>query len=100
MNSFKLVRDLIPDIIHREGRVPVVRVADQSEYRQRLKEKLLEEVNEFLLDESREEFADILEVLNAVCLLNRWDVEEVTSLRRKKAAERGSFAQRFILELP
>ena len=56
----KLVRDKIPEIIKRNGEIPNIRVANDQEYWQKLKEKLQEEVDEFLKDNSEEELIDIL----------------------------------------
>lgn len=48
MSDGKLVRDRIPDIIRANGEEPITYQADPAEYRRRLRDKLLEEVDEFL----------------------------------------------------
>ncbi|MGX6959743.1 MAG: hypothetical protein ACIPMY_00455 [Rickettsia endosymbiont of Pentastiridius leporinus] len=48
----KLVKDLIPKIILKSGRVPVIHIAGSGEYKELLKNKLLEEVEEFLQNNS------------------------------------------------
>jgi len=63
-----------------------------------LKEKLREEVNEFFQDSNEEELADILEVLDAICGFKKIDRKALEILRKKKAAERGGFKGRIILD--
>jgi predicted house-cleaning noncanonical NTP pyrophosphatase (MazG superfamily) len=94
----KLVRDRIPEIIRKRGGVPLTHTADDPEYGQKLKEKLREEVKEFLEKDTAEELADILEVIEALCAFRGIDREELERLRRQKAAERGGFRGRVILD--
>ncbi|HXK36305.1 MAG TPA: nucleoside triphosphate pyrophosphohydrolase [Candidatus Paceibacterota bacterium] len=62
----KLVRDRIPEIIRAKGLIPVVHnERDPLQFTKRLRDKLLEEVNEFMESGKREELADILEVVHA-----------------------------------
>ena len=91
----KLVRDKIPEIIESQGKRCKVYVAVNEDYQQRLKDKLLEEVYEFLEDPCVDELADIEEVLLAIAEINRWDV---TGARLKKASERGRFYRRYVLQ--
>ena len=93
----KLVRDRIPEIIRQQGKVPKTRIADKKEYWSFLKEKLVEEVNEFLKDETTEELADILEVIYSICKFKNWDLEEIEKIRIKKRKERGGFEKGVIL---
>lgn len=98
MKYDKLVRDLIPDIITAKGQNVVARVAEHDEYQRRLRDKLQEEVAEFLESGAPEELADIMEVVHAlgnVAGLNPAGLEKV---RAAKAAERGGFEKRIILE--
>jgi len=94
----KLVRNKIPDIIKQHDQTPIVHVADEDEYWQMLKEKLKEEVNEFLEDNNEEELADILEVIYTICNFKKIDREELEIKRAKKARERGGFEDRKILD--
>lgn len=97
MSDGKLVRDKIPEIIRAEGLEPVVRVAGAEEYAARLRDKLREEVEEFLAsDDDPEELADILEVLHALARQIGVSPEKVEELRAAKAAKRGGFAERII----
>ncbi len=97
----KLVRDRIPEIIRLRGGRPVCRTADEAEYWMKLKEKLREEVEEFVAAgseaEAKEELADVLEVVHAIADHLRCH-GEVEALRVKKAEERGAFRERVILE--
>lgn len=94
----KLVRDQIPDIIRAKGERVTAHVASDDEYWVMLKEKLQEEVVEFLDSASIEELADILEVLDAIVEERGWERDIVTAVQHKKAMERGRFTKRIILE--
>ncbi|MDP3974682.1 MAG: nucleoside triphosphate pyrophosphohydrolase [Candidatus Jorgensenbacteria bacterium] len=98
MKYNKLVRDKIPEIIRKKGDTPVTHVADDAEYWTKLKEKLLEEIEEFKKDESPEEFADLLEVIDAIADYKKFDRAEIEKIREKKAEERGRFKDRIILD--
>lgn len=98
MRYNKLVRDGIPGIIRKNGREPRIHIAGREEYWAKLKEKLQEEVDEFTQEPILEEMADIVEVLNAICIFKGWEAAELSSVRRKKAAERGRFEGGVILD--
>jgi predicted house-cleaning noncanonical NTP pyrophosphatase (MazG superfamily) len=98
MKYHKLVRDKIPEIIKKKDEKPIIHVANKREYWQALKEKLREEVDEFLKRPNREELADILEIIYAICDFKTIDKRELEKLRKKKAKERGKFKRRIILD--
>lgn len=98
MKYNKLVRDKIPEYIKSKGNVPITHIADETEYRQKLKEKLQEEVDEFLKDDNIEEIADILEVLDAIADYKKFDKEDIGRIKEMKAKERGRFKERIILD--
>ena len=86
MNQGKLVRDKIPQIIRSKGQEPVIYTADTEEYCIRLRDKLREEVEEYLAsDNDREELADILEVLYALARQAGTDQQQLENLRAAKA---------------
>jgi predicted house-cleaning noncanonical NTP pyrophosphatase (MazG superfamily) len=93
----KLVRDKIPQIIRSKGEEPIVSTAGTEEYYIRLRDKLREEVEEYLAsDNDREELADILEVLYALARETDTDQHELERLRAAKAEKRGGFTDRVI----
>ena len=98
MKYNKLVRDKIPEIIKNKGEKTITHIANDSEYWQKLKEKLKEETEEFNSDGNKEEIADILEVLYAILDFKGYNKEEIESIRFKKFKERGGFKEKIILE--
>jgi len=98
MKYNKLVRDKIPEIIKKDNIKPITRIASEKEYFQKLKEKLQEEVSEFLKNEKHEELADILEVIHAILDHKKITKEELEIIKNKKAKERGQFKNKIILE--
>jgi len=98
MKYNKLVRDHIPEIIKKTGAVPITHIASDDEYWQKLKEKLQEEMDEFLNSGKEEELADILEVIYALCDFKNIDKHKLELLRNKKAEERGRFKEKIILD--
>lgn len=91
----KLVRDKIPEIIKKDGRIPIVRQIHGDDLRLALTEKLQEEVQEFIGakndNEKLEELADILEVVFGLTKHLGVSQEEIMSLRTEKRDARGGF---------
>jgi predicted house-cleaning noncanonical NTP pyrophosphatase (MazG superfamily) len=94
----KLVRDKIPEIKRAEGESPRTHIASQEEYKKRLREKLSEEVDEFLSEENVEEYVDMLEVLEAIKNAYQFDNSEITKTRKEKAEKKGTFSKRIVLD--
>ena len=98
MNYNKLVRDKIPEYIKKRGGDPVFHIANDEEYWKLLKEKLLEEANEFLTSETPGELSDIYEVLDAIREFKGFKKEAVLELQKRKHEERGGFKDKIILD--
>lgn len=94
----KLVRDNIPEIIRKNGEVPVTRILDDDAYLDELIRKLKEEVAEFEADRSIEELADIKEVLIAIREALGIRAGELEDTRRAKAVKNGRFKKRIYLD--
>ena len=95
----KLVRDKIPAIIAKSGKMPDFYVAHRKEYEEQLLQKVSEELEEFRENPCLEEAADLYEVWLSIC--NHWNLTpiEVVQYAAEKRNERGGFKQRFILKL-
>jgi len=98
MKYNKLVRDNIPKVIKKSGKNPVIHIANEEEYWKKLKEKLSEEVDEFLKESNEEEIADILEIIDAICKFKGFDKKKIDEIKKQKAEKRGKFDDKIILD--
>ena len=94
----KLVRDLIPQIIEKDGKKAIFTKIIDSELNEALVKKLSEEGQEFLEAMNMEELADILEIVHALIELNDFQLVDVEQIRKSKQEQRGAFKQGFFLE--
>lgn len=100
----KLVRDKVPQEIFETGRIPVYRVAQDSEVLGLLFLKLLEECEElrtsvFSEDSSvEEEMSDVFEVLSSICSLQNISIFQLFLAFYRKRKIKGSFQGRIILQ--
>jgi predicted house-cleaning noncanonical NTP pyrophosphatase (MazG superfamily) len=98
----KLVRDKIPDKIKGKGEPCSSYIADDDEYWECLKAKLLEEAQEAVQAENpvkmAEEIADILEVIEAMLIFKKVPYSYAIQLKEEKVKERGKFSKKVILE--
>jgi predicted house-cleaning noncanonical NTP pyrophosphatase (MazG superfamily) len=62
----KLVRDNVPEVLDKIGIPYEQRILEEWEYIRELFKKLDEEVEEFIKSKSTEEFADVLQVIEAI----------------------------------
>jgi predicted house-cleaning noncanonical NTP pyrophosphatase (MazG superfamily) len=92
------VRDKMISIIQAKGEPVSFHIADKEEYKIKLKEKLLEEVHEFIEAENKEEMADVFEVITAILPVYGFTLEEIIEVQKNKREERGAFDQKIILE--
>lgn len=95
MKYNKLVRDKIPEIIRKSGKVPFYTI--KKDFRL-LEQKLNEEVAEYHESKSVEELADILEVVFALCKASGCSVLKLYKTYLKKHFERGSFSKGIFLK--
>lgn len=94
----KLIRDRIPEIIEGDGKRAVTEVLDDLAFKRYLDIKLEEELKEYLVADSVEELADLVEVVYALLDLKGVSIEEFERLRKDKASKRGSFTKRLVLK--
>lgn len=97
---YKLVRDGIPEKIKASGGECEVRIMEQEEFEQELKQKLTEEAGELekaKTEDLPEELADLLEILKSLAEHYgiRWQVVEEAQVAKR--AKRGSFKKRLFL---
>jgi predicted house-cleaning noncanonical NTP pyrophosphatase (MazG superfamily) len=93
----KLVRDRIPQIIQASGKNACIRKADEAEYKHLLRQKLLEEINEFMESGSSEELAEILVVVAALGQTEGLSFSDLMKIAEEKRKDRGGFEKRLIL---
>ena len=96
----KLVRDRIPEIIRQSGIECETAVLSDREYRQALRQKLIEEAAE--VAEANEEglvaeLADLSEVMDALMLSYGISGDRLLAEKIKRRETRGSFAQKIML---
>jgi len=95
----KLVRDKILKILKKSGVGYKYHIAkDDAEFLEKLYEKLQEEILEFREKPSVEEFADILQVLEAIAKFNDFDLNKIKEVKANKLYNKGGFNSRIILE--
>ena len=98
MQYNKLIRDKVPENLDNKNVKYKIHIADEKEYEEKLREKLGEEVQEFLKNSSAEELADILEVIYALCDFYKIDKENLEKIRKDKFEKKGGLKNRIILE--
>lgn len=93
----KLVRDKIPENIEAKGKKCSYYVLEEDKYKKELDKKLLEEANEFIVDHSIEEMADLIEVVEAIQKTHHLEKEEIEKVRLDKKSKKGGFDEKLYL---
>jgi predicted house-cleaning noncanonical NTP pyrophosphatase (MazG superfamily) len=94
----KLVRDKIPEIIENSNKEFQIHTVDEKATIQYLIKKFDEELAEFKEAYSKEELADVLELIHGLAYQLDYDMEEIEAIRQDKHEKRGGFEQRIVLD--
>ncbi len=101
MKYNKLVRDKIPEIIESNNEEVIYRYLSDSEFKEYLKLKLSEELNEILSSknniETLEEIADLLEVIKFYLKVHNYTLEDALNMCEIKNEKKGSFNKKILL---
>jgi predicted house-cleaning noncanonical NTP pyrophosphatase (MazG superfamily) len=98
----KLIADQVPDNMTKLGKAFEIRTLDDdAEYERELLKKVVEEAEELRTAPTKEaalkEFADVLEVLDAISILKGFSTEEVLAMKEARFQKRGGFFKRIFL---
>ncbi|GAC90445.1 hypothetical protein KN10_0881 [Anoxybacillus flavithermus NBRC 109594] len=92
---------MIPKIIEEAGKTFTTRTLSDEEYRQELRKKAFEELEEYMNASDDvtavEELADLLEIIHALAKCHGATIEQVEAVRASKAEKRGGFKEKIFL---
>lgn len=98
----KLIRDRIPEIITADNAIPKISILSDEQYMLALKQKVVEEAMELLGTKNNEEtineLADLLELIDAILLAHNITALEVDQKKIAKKEKRGGFTEKLFLE--
>lgn len=94
----KIVRDKIPEVIQSSKKSCDVSYVTDKEAVAFLSKKIVEEAKEFEEAESKEELADLYEVLDAIMEKKGWRKSEIDRVRADKKKKKGAFKNNIILK--
>lgn len=98
----KLVRDLVPEILKKQGiSCDVVKVQPVTAYRRLLLRKLIEEAREVVTAEDEhllEELGDIETVIDALLKMHNLTRKQLRRQQLEKDKDRGTFEKRIFLK--
>lgn len=101
MEYNKLVRDKIPEIVESNNEEAIYRYLSDNEFKEYLKLKLSEELNEILSSknniETLEEVADLLEVIKFYLKVHNYTLEDALNMCEIKNEKKGSFNKKILL---
>jgi predicted house-cleaning noncanonical NTP pyrophosphatase (MazG superfamily) len=93
----KLIRDKVPEIIKKTGKIcHTIKLSDKG-FKDALIEKLKEEVKEFEKEKNIEKLADIIEVIYSITDSFDFDSKEVYNVREQKRLKNGGFKNKVFL---
>lgn len=96
----KLVRDRIPEIMAQHNNNYEITTLTDTEYRQALLTKLIEEAQEIAQASPEDlpiEIADLYEVIDAILQANNLDHATIQAIQTERRLSRGAFTKRIIL---
>lgn len=97
----KLVRDNIPEIIKKNGALPIYKELNDEQYWEYLlkkdKEELLEVEQAASLEERKKELADKLELLRAMASFNGFSLQDIIEEADTKKSKNGGFEKKLLL---
>lgn len=99
-NYNKLIRDKIPEIIVREGKTCDIEVLNDVDYKQALRNKIIEEGEEVRTasdDELITEIADLYEVIDALIAVYGLSQSDIIQKQQERRESRGGFEKRLKL---
>ena len=98
----KLIRDRIPEIIHKDGNTADIIILSEESFKQAIKEKLIEEATEVCNAQDRDdilsELADLQEVMDTIKQMYNINTLEVNTIQAVKVLQRGKFEKRLYLK--
>ena len=97
----KLISDNIPQFFAKPNKIFNTNILSNSEFKIALKQKLIEESQELLKSDNRNdlinELADVIEVLNYIKSSENISEAEVEAIRLQKKQQRGGFDKKLFL---
>lgn len=96
----KLVRDKIPEIIESKGDKYKTRILSKNEFRQRLREKLVEESKEVVNSTKKEltnELSDVVQLARSIAKLEGISFRKIEKNRKEKLQRAGAFTKKIFL---